>query len=189
MFSASSLFFVSPPPWPILCTCTVRAKPPIWAESLPEPPSEVLAPLESPPESPLDLPPEPPARADPDAAGRADRLCRCCSRSSICACCCRRNWKTGPSTCSASFRSATIRRCWTIDVSRRRRRQGLDLRHLFAAARQSQPYRLQRAVAVAVRQRAGAPVRRGQVFRVHGGDGGGRRAGASASPMSMRSRR
>ena len=38
----------------------------------------------------------------------------------------------------------------------RHRRKGLDLRHLFAAACQSQPYRLQRAVAVAVRQRAGA---------------------------------
>ncbi len=65
---------------------------------------------------------------------------------------------------------------WTIDVfgfipkrydstlaqhhlSRRGRRQGLDLRHLFPAACQSQPYRLQRAVAAAVRQRAGAPVR------------------------------
>ena len=69
-------------------------------------------------------------------------------------------------------------------LSRRRRRQGLDLRHLFAAACQSQPYRLQRAVAVAVRQRAGAPVRRGQVLRLHGGDGGGRRAGASRHPRA-----
>ena len=42
-----------------------------------------------------------------------------------------------------------------------RGRQGLDLRDLFAAARQSQPYRLQRAVAVAVRQRAGAALWRG----------------------------
>ena len=66
---------------------------------------------------------------------------------------------------------------WTIDVfgfiprrydstllqiafPRRYRRQGVDLRHLLAAARQSQPYRLQRAVAAAVRQRAGAAFRR-----------------------------
>ncbi len=38
------------------------------------------------------------------------------------------------------------------------------VRDLFAAARQSQPYRIQRAVAVAVRQRAGAPLRRGRGF-------------------------
>src|SRR3981189_1869698 len=44
----------------LLCTCTERAKPPIWAEYSPEPPSEVLAPLESQPESPLDLPQDPP---------------------------------------------------------------------------------------------------------------------------------
>ena len=43
-------------------------------------------------------------------------------------------------------------------------------------------HRLQRAVAAAVRQRAGAPLRRGPVFRLHGGDGRGRRAGASRHP-------
>ncbi len=42
---------------------------------------------------------------------------------------------------------------------RRRRRQGLVFRDLLAAARQSQPYRFQRTLAVAVRQRAGAPLR------------------------------
>ncbi len=42
-----------------------------------------------------------------------------------------------------------------VQLSRWRRRQDLDVRHLFAVARQSQPHRFQRAVAVAVRQCAG----------------------------------
>ncbi|MGY4419942.1 hypothetical protein ACVWY2_002367 [Bradyrhizobium sp. JR6.1] len=64
----------------------------------------------------------------------------------------------------------------------RRRRQGLDFRHLFAAAREPHPYRLQCAVAAAVRQRAGAALRRGAVFCLHGGDSGRRRARASVDP-------
>ena len=69
-------------------------------------------------------------------------------------------------------------------LSRRHRRRGLDLRQLFAAARQSQPHRVQRAVAAAVRQRLGAAVRRAAVLRLHGGDRGGRRAGASGHPRT-----
>ena len=99
-----------------------------------------------------------PARADPDAAGRADGLCRAD--------------RGDPSAGAAAggtgeldhrrvrLHSEALRfHAAQHHLSRRGRRQGLDLRHLFAAARQSQPYRLQRAVAVAVRQRAGAPVR------------------------------
>ena len=122
-----------------------------------------------------------PARADPDAAGRADGLCRAD--------------RGDPSAGAAAggTRELDHRRvrlhpealrfhAAQHHLSRRRRRQGLDLRHLFAAARQSQPYRFQRAVAVAVRQRAGAAVRCRQVLRIHGGDGRGRRAGASRHP-------
>jgi membrane associated rhomboid family serine protease len=47
-------------PIPRLCTCTARAKPPIWAQVSPKPPSEVVAPLESPPETQLDAPPASP---------------------------------------------------------------------------------------------------------------------------------
>ena len=114
--------------------------------------------------NPHEPPPDAAARADPDAAGGADGLCRADRGHPSAGAAAAGTRRTGPSTSSASSRSATIRRCSTIDLSRRHRRQGLDLRHLFAAARQSQPYRLQRAVAVAVRQRAGAAVRRVQVL-------------------------
>ncbi|MBR1192370.1 rhomboid family intramembrane serine protease [Bradyrhizobium sp. AUGA SZCCT0160] len=40
----------------ILCTCTARAKPPIWADHSPKPPLKVPGPLESQPETQLDAP-------------------------------------------------------------------------------------------------------------------------------------
>ena len=147
-----------------------------------EPPPQVSNPLDAPAEFPPELPPEPPARTDPDAAGRLDGLCRPAGGDS-------------PGTDAVAIRSRrvchrdvrlhpeTLRSDAARDpVSRRRRRQGLVVRDLFAAARQSQPYRIQRAVAVAVRQRAGAALRRDPVFRIHGGHRRGRRAGASRHP-------
>src|SRR3954454_4019353 len=59
------------------------------------------------------------------------------------------------------------------------RRTGVEFCHLFAAAREPQPYRLQRIVAVAIRKCAGASLRRNSVLPVYGRDRGGRRARAS----------
>ena len=176
-FSAPSLFLCR------LCTCTVQAKPPIWADIASKAARrlEGLGPLGIPARIPSGPAAGHPARADPDAAGRADGLCRADRGHSFAGAAAAGTRKLDHRR--LRFHSEALRfDAARHHLSRRRRRQGLDLRHLFAAARQSQPYRLQRAVAVAVRQRAGAPVRRCQVFRVHGGDGGGRRAGASAHP-------
>ena len=155
-----------------------------FALELPQHPTQ-----DDPPRAPAELPPDTPREPILTLPAGADRLYRCCSRSSICACCCRRSGRTGPSTCSASFRKRYDSTLLDVTYSRRRRRQGLDLRHLLAAARQSHPYRLQRAVAVAVRQRAGAAVRRVALLSVHGGDGGGRRARASRHPRACAWRR
>ena len=139
--------------------------------------SQVLDPLESQPRIAAGRP----ARADPDAAGRADGLCRADRGHSFAGAAAAGTGELDHRR--VRLHSETLRFHAARDhLSRRRRRQGLDLRHLFAAARQSQPSRFQRAVAAAVRQRAGAPLRRDQVFRLHGGDGRGRRAGASRHP-------
>ena len=160
-----------------LCTCTVRAKPPIWADRALAPSSEAAGPLGIRNRTSAGAAGTS-ARADPDPARCADGLCRADRGHPF------------AGAAAAGTRELDHRRLRLHPealrfhaarhlLPRRRRRQGLDLRHLFAAARQSHPYRLQRAVAVAVRQRAGATFWRAQVFHLHGGDGGGRRARAS----------
>ena len=149
-------------PEPRLCTCTGRAKPPIWIHT----PRSRLA-RSWPFGIPVLLIPGRaagrPARADPDAAGRADGLCRADRGDSFAGAAAGGTGELDHRR--VRFHSEALRfHAAQHHLSRRGRRQGLDLRHLFAAPCQSQPYRIQRAVAVAVRQRAGAPVRRCQVL-------------------------
>ena len=123
------------------------------------------SPLESQLESPPELPPETPSEPILTLPGALTAYIALLAVIHLCGCCCR-SISTILVHPDVRLHSEALQFDAAGDpASGRRRRQGLELRHLFAAARQSQPYRFQRAVAVAVRQRAGAPFRRNQVFR------------------------